>query len=202
MRLLVIMMISLLGTVANSADLTIFDVRKPIAMSDKEHPQKDFYINGGTESGLQTGTVVTVVRRLPLYDSYQSRSAGDLTIPVAKVLIIHVQPGLSVARFHSEIGRNDVPILEENFILIGDRLDLSTATRDKKGAANEGDGIAESPKTASAAPAPAEPEKVVAPEPPPTPTQVQITSQKIEPEKQSPKENSPGTASSEGPAIQ
>lgn len=133
---------------AQAADLTIFDARKPIAMSDKDKPAKDFYINGGNESGLRSGTILTVVRRIPLYDSYQNRSSGDLTVPVAKVIIIHVQPGLSVARFYSEISRLENPILEEPFIMIGDRLDLSTATKEKKDAESAPEPKKEPPATA------------------------------------------------------
>lgn len=73
-----------LSVFATAGELTIFDVRKPIALSDKEAPVKDYYINAGAEAGLQKGMIITVMRKVPLYDNYQSRSAGDLTVPVAK----------------------------------------------------------------------------------------------------------------------
>lgn len=186
-----------------AGDLTIFDVRKPVAMSEKETVQKDFYIDSGSEAGLQKGMVVTVVRRVPLYDTYQSRSAGDLKVEVAKVKIIQVQQGLSVARFVADIPRADIPILEEDYIMIGDRLDMSTATKGKLSAANDdGPGVATAPAPASAAPvAPAKPEKK--PEPvsqiksaPPPPAE--ITSQKVEALAPS----DPGIKPTEGPAIQ
>lgn len=201
-----------------AGELTIFDVRKPVAMSDKEVVQKDFYIDSGSEAGLQKGMIVTVVRKVPLYDTYQSRSAGDLKVEVAKVKIIQVQQGLSVARFAANIPRADIPILEEDYIMIGDRLDMSTATKDKRSASNdEGSGgesgtapasvapaipapAAPTPPPAPAAAAPAQPEKK--PEPvskvEPTPAPAQITSQKIE--ALAPKD--PGITPTEGPAIQ
>lgn len=176
-----------------AAELTIFDVRKPIALSDKEITQKDFYINAGAEAGLQKGMIVTVIRKVPLYDTYQSRSAGDLTVPVAKVKIIQVQQGNSVARFASEINRADVPTLEENFILVGDRLDLSTATHEKKSA-----DASESEEKATAAtekrtPAPAP----LVPELPPPPAQ--ITSKRIDEPANVPKDPALPT---QGPTIQ
>ena len=121
------------------AELTIFDVRKSLPMSDDDKIYRDFYVNGGSEAGLSTGMVITVQRRLPLYDSYQNRSAGDLDLKVAKVKIIHVQRGLAVARLHSEFTRENAPLLEDNFILVGDQLDLATATSDK-GKKAEGEG--------------------------------------------------------------
>jgi hypothetical protein len=153
--------------VTYAGELTVFDVRKPITLSDKEVVQKDFYIDSGSEAGLQKGMIVTVVRKVPLYDTYQSRSAGDLKVEVAKVRIIHVQQGLSVARFVASVPRADIPILEDDFIMIGDRLDMSTATRDKRSAMNdegtEGSGSAPAaapvptPSTAPVAPAAAAP---------------------------------------------
>jgi|GEM_PF-6342112 len=197
-----------------AGELTVFDVRKPVAMSDKEVVQKDFYIDSGSEAGLQKGMIVTVVRKVPLYDTYQSRSAGDLKVEVAKIKIIQVQQGLSVARFAANIPRADIPILEEDYIMIGDRLDMSTATKDKRSASNDEDGgaapasvapaipapAAPTPPPAPAAAAPVEPEKK--PEPvskvEPTPVPAQITSQKIE--ALAPKD--PGITPTEGPAIQ
>jgi hypothetical protein len=120
-------------------DLTIFDVRKNLAMSDTEKVYRDFYINGGSEAGLSAGMIITVERRMPLYDNYQNRSAGDLQLKVAKIKIIHVQKGISVARLHSEFTRENAPLLEDNFIMVGDRLDMNSATseKDSKKAENE-----------------------------------------------------------------
>lgn len=115
------------------ADLTIFDVRKTLPMSDDEKTIRDFYINAGSEAGLAAGQVITVQRRMPLYDSYQNRSAGDLELKVAKIKIIHVQKGLAVARLHSEFTRENAPLLEDPFIMVGDRLDLNSATSDSAG---------------------------------------------------------------------
>lgn len=203
-----------------AGELTIFDVRKPVALSDKETVQKDFYIDSGSEAGLQKGMIVTVIRKVPLYDTYQSRSAGDLKVEVAKIKIIQVQQGLSVARFAANIPRADIPILEEDYIMIGDRLDMSTATKDKRSASNdEGTGSSADGGTAPASVAPAIPAPA-APTPPPAPAAAapsepekkpepvtklepghapaQITSQKIE--ALAPKD--PGLSPTEGPAIQ
>ena len=114
------------------ADLTIFEVRKNLPMSDHDPVYRDFIINGGSESGLTVGMLITVQRRTPLYDSYQNRSAGDLQLKVARVKIIHVQKGLAVARLPSEFTREGTPLLEDNFIMVGDQLDLSSAGSEKK----------------------------------------------------------------------
>lgn len=137
------------------ADLTIFDVRKNLPMSDSEPVYRDFIINGGTESGLSVGMVLTVQRRIPLYDNYQNRSAGDLSVKVAKIKIIHVQKGLAVARLHSEFTRESTPLLEDPYIMVGDLVDLSSATSDKSA-------DSDAPAPAPAAPVSKEPKSAKA----------------------------------------
>lgn len=153
------------------ADLTIFDVRKNLPMSDTDPVYRDFYIDGGSESGLSVGMVLTVQRRMPLYDSYQNRSVGDLMLKVSKIKIIHVQRGLSVARLQSEFTREGSPLLEDPYIMVGDRIDLSSASSDKK--ADNGGG--ESAPTAAAEPTP-----------PPTRTAAQIVVNSVELSSQAP----------------
>lgn len=119
------------------AQLSIFDMRKTLALSDNEKVYRDFYVNGGSEAGLNAGMVVTVYRRQPLYDSYQNRAAGDLHLKVARVKIIHVQKGLAVARLHTEFTRDNSPLLEDNFIMIGDMLDMNTAGPESKPGTDE-----------------------------------------------------------------
>lgn len=122
----------LLYSLNSGADLTIFDVRKTLPMSDRDPVYHDYYINGGTESGLVPGQLITVTRKLPLYDNYLNRSAGDLLLKVAKIKIIHVQHGLAVARLVSEFNRETAPLLEDPFIMVGDLLDMATATSESK----------------------------------------------------------------------
>ncbi len=122
----------LLTAKAFANDITIFDARKSLSLSDSEPSYRDFYVNGGTEAGLKAGMVFSVIRKLPLYDTYENRSPGDLVIRVGKVKIIHAQKNISVARLQSMLSRESLPLLEDNFIMVGDKLDLGSAEGDKK----------------------------------------------------------------------
>jgi len=122
--------VATLISVSAFADLWIFDSRRPIALSEDEHPPRDYYINGGTEQGLKPGLLVTVRRRLTLYDFLENRSPGDLIVPIGKIKSIHVQKGLSVARLHSMAKGPSAVALEQDFLMVGDRLDLGSAEAD------------------------------------------------------------------------
>ncbi len=113
-------------------EVAIFDSRKSIALSKHEKTYKDFYVNAGVESGLRRGVLITVVRSASLYDAYQNKTPGDLTVPVGQIKIIHSQKGLSVGRLHKLFSRSSLPVLEYEYIMVGDCLDLSTITRIKK----------------------------------------------------------------------
>ncbi|MEZ4872411.1 MAG: hypothetical protein R2827_09255 [Bdellovibrionales bacterium] len=112
-------------------DVTVFDVRKTLPLSESERIYQDFYVNGGVEEGLKPGMLVTVTRRLNPYDSYQNKSPGELNVAVGKLKIIHVQKGISVARMHSLYSRNGRPVLEYDYIMVGDQLDLNTLQMDR-----------------------------------------------------------------------
>lgn len=140
--------------------VTIFESRKQLPMSNGEQTQKDFYINAGTGAGLAPGRVVTVVRQVPLYDSYRNRSAGNLSIKVAKIKIIYSQKDLSVARYFAGFSRDKIPVLDDNFIMVGDQLDMNSVESEKS-AANEQS--ADSSRSVSS---------VSAPQPPPQPAPV------------------------------
>lgn len=148
---LVAMILQSLTVWAQSEEITVFDMRKTLALSDNEPTYRDFYLSKGFNVGLKPGMIVTVKRKMPLYDSIHNRSAGDLSVVVARVKIIHCERNLSVARLYADFSREVMPALEDNFIMIGDEVDLATATTESKVKAS---------KAAEASSAPEIPEKL------------------------------------------
>lgn len=112
---------------ASAKEATVFDVRRPLAMENGQETQKDYFINAGSVEGLKKGMLVTVTRRQALYDQYLNKSPGDLVVNVGSLRIIHVQSDMSVARLESLQDRGDTPVVEFEAIMVGDKVDLSTA---------------------------------------------------------------------------
>jgi hypothetical protein len=109
----------------------IFEVKKNLALRDSDKIIKDYLISQGTEAGLQPGTVVTVNRRVSVYDNYQNRTAGDMMIPVGEMQIIFSQKGLAVGRLLSIYDRRNLPSVDYESLMIGDRLDLRSLRKGK-----------------------------------------------------------------------
>lgn len=108
-------------------EIAVFEIRRPLSFENGQDLPKDFYINAGIEVGLKVGMSVAVNRRQTLYDPFQNKSPGDLIIPVGRLRVIHVQDNISVARLEEVTGREALPTLDFDAIMVGDRLDMSTA---------------------------------------------------------------------------
>lgn len=106
----------------------IFDVRKSLPMEPNEPSYHDFYINAGSEVGLKKGQYVPVQRALPIHDPVQNKQQAVLTVPVGKILVIHVERNMAVARLVTELGDDERPTLEYESIMIGDRIDMKGIT--------------------------------------------------------------------------
>lgn len=106
----------------------IFDVRKSLPMEPNEPSYHDFYINAGSEVGLKKGQYVPVQRALPIHDPVQNKQQAVLTVPVGKILVIHVERNMAVARLVTELGDDERPTLDYEAIMIGDRIDMKGIT--------------------------------------------------------------------------
>ncbi|CAN5550065.1 hypothetical protein BH10BDE1_BH10BDE1_32270 [soil metagenome] len=114
--------------VAGDTTPTIFDVRKSLPMEPTEPSFHDFYINAGAEAGFKKGQYLPVQRAIPVHDPVQNKQQALLTVPVGKILVIHVEHGMSVARLVTELTDEERPTLEYESIMIGDRIDMKGIT--------------------------------------------------------------------------
>lgn len=106
----------------------IFDVRRSLPLDPDEPVFHDFYINAGPEAGFRKGVYVSVVRQIPVHDPVQNKQQATLNVTVGRLQIIHVERGIAVGRLHSELGDDERPTLEFEAVMVGDRVDLSSAT--------------------------------------------------------------------------
>lgn len=116
---------------ALASDITVFDVRKSLPLTDTEVVYRDYFISGGSDSGLKVDMIVPVIRRVSVNNSLQKQSSDPLIITVGKLKIIHVQKNLSVGRVYALETAETAPFLEYDAIMSGDFLDIQSATFEK-----------------------------------------------------------------------
>lgn len=131
-RVVLILLLAVLARFSIAEEISVFDMRKTLAMADGDKVYRDFYLSKGFAAGLKPGMILTVKRRQPLYDTVHNRSAGDLNVAVGRIKVIHADKDIAVAREYQEFSRDDMPLLEDDFIMIGDEVDLSSATTESK----------------------------------------------------------------------
>lgn len=128
----------------------IFDVRRNLAMNAKDAITRDYYVNAGTQDGLKAGMVLSVYRRDPIFDAYDD-IRDDLYAPVGQIKLIHVQRTLSIARLVGVSKSSNSPIIDFRAVMIGDRIDLKSATMGEGGGA---EGLENGDSQGAAAPTP------------------------------------------------
>lgn len=124
-----VLMVSLAGTfqkaaAAQSNELQIVEVRRNIPLSDEELPVKDFYLAGADVSSLKKDQLITVDRKMIFKDATGNQTLGELMIPVGQLKVIFVSSQMVVARQHKIFSRNELPMLEQQGLMIGDLVDL------------------------------------------------------------------------------
>jgi hypothetical protein len=113
-------------------ELRIIESRRSIPLTDQEPKYTDYYINAGTANGLKKDLVVKVVRRIPIRNAQGTEEFGSIETPVGEVRIIYADVRTSVAREYKIFDREELPVLENQAIMIGDIIDLSGAFEYKK----------------------------------------------------------------------
>ena len=105
----------------------IFEVERSLPLSDKEPVFTNYYVDAGTEGGLQPGWLVNIYRRKEFYFPNKSGLLAFQTswFPVGEALVIFARKNLSVLRTHKIYsGQKSEFSHSLEALLIHDRLDL------------------------------------------------------------------------------
>ena len=110
----------------NAQDFVVYSVYRQLDMGiPGETPQKDYYLNMGKVNGLHEGSIVEVSRKVSTYDLISQKLYRDMTFPVGKLKVIHVENNSAVARLEKLLPDGAGPILSPNAVLIGDEIEIS-----------------------------------------------------------------------------
>lgn len=106
----------------SAEEAMVYNVYRPIDMGDPggEKPLKDYYISAGTGAGLHVGSMLDVYRRVSTYDLVNSRVHQQMSYPIAKVKVIHVEDQVAIARLDSLVHPEKNPIIQPPSVMVGD----------------------------------------------------------------------------------
>lgn len=104
----------------------IYSVYKGIDLGNpNETVEKDFFVNLGTNQGIEIGTVLEVARKSPSYDLTTEKLYKDLIFPFALIKVIHAEKDASIARLEKLYPANKTPVITPRSVIVGDFVRIS-----------------------------------------------------------------------------
>ena len=110
---------------AFSVEAMVYNISRPVDLGDSaEAPQKDYYVNLGKAQGLVPGSKLEVFRRTSTYDLVAEKLYRDVTLPVARLKVIHVDDGAAVARLEQLAPPSENANVTPKAVMIGDLVKI------------------------------------------------------------------------------
>lgn len=103
---------------------SVFDLKQTVPLNNKQKVFRDYYVNLGSDQGAKAGSILAVYRRQGVVDYYRNTLHEDLLVPVAHMKIIQAGKTMSVARLASITPSKQIPVVEFNSVMMGDRVEL------------------------------------------------------------------------------
>ena len=118
---------TLIPALSQADEHVVYGVHRALDLGNPgESPQKDFYVNLGSDHGLQIGASLDVLRRTSTYDLNTQKLYKDMLYPIGKLRVIHVESNAAIARLDQFLPAEKTPILAPKAIMIGDLVQLAS----------------------------------------------------------------------------
>lgn len=106
-------------------DFVVYSVYKNVDLGNPdEPPQKDFYINMGSNQGVHEGSTIEVLRKIATYDLLTEKLYRDIAFPIAHLKVIHVETTAAIARLDSMLPADKTPAASPRAVMAGDLVRL------------------------------------------------------------------------------
>jgi hypothetical protein len=104
-----------------AADFVVYSVFKPLDLGNAgEAPQKDYYVNMGSSQGLREGSQLDVLRRISTYDLLNEKLYQDVTFPIARLKVLHVENNAAICRLQKVLAADKTPETSNRAVMVGD----------------------------------------------------------------------------------
>ena len=110
-----------LSQAGQPSEFVVYSVYQKLNLGERDEvPQKDYLVNMGSKQGLQEGSILEVMRRAPTYDLISNQLYRDMTFPIARVKVIHVETTAAVTRLEKLLPAEQTPAANPRAIMVGD----------------------------------------------------------------------------------
>lgn len=106
-------------------DYIIYSISQDLPMGlENEIIKKNYYVNIGKQQGLKEGTVLDVIRTISRLDPYETKKRYNYNVNIGKLKVLHTENSSSIARMEEMLKGPDIPYLEIDSFIIGDKVDV------------------------------------------------------------------------------
>lgn len=106
---------------AQAADFVVYSIYQGVDLGDSQNtPKKDYFLNMGSSNGVRPGMVIEVSRRAPTYDSISEKLYQEVTFPIARLKVIHVEQRAAIARLERILPADSTPAISPRAVMVGD----------------------------------------------------------------------------------
>jgi hypothetical protein len=106
---------------ASASDAVVYSVYRGVDLGNPgEAPSKDYYVNLGTQQGVENGSILEVSRKLATYDLMSEKLYKEVVFPIATLKVIHAESGVAIARLDKMITQDQVPSFSPRAVMVGD----------------------------------------------------------------------------------
>jgi hypothetical protein len=107
-------------------DHLIYSVAEDLPMGfDNEVLRKNYYINMGSQQGLQKGTTLNVFRVISKANPYNDKKRVNYSVKVGELEVLHTEDGSAITIMKSIANGSKDPLFDINAFMIGDKVSVA-----------------------------------------------------------------------------
>jgi len=108
-------------------DHLIYSISQEIPMGyDQEAIKKNFYLNIGSNQGVNNGTKLDVFRIISRSNPYENLKRVNYKVKIGELKVVHTDDEAAIAIMTQINLSNDSPLLELEGFMIGDHISVNT----------------------------------------------------------------------------
>ncbi|MBT3583864.1 MAG: hypothetical protein HN509_03075 [Halobacteriovoraceae bacterium] len=106
-----------------SENYVVYSIVQELPMGEEnETVKKNFYVNVGSQQGVEKGTTLNVFRVVSRLDPYKTKQRFNYRVKIGELSVLHSEDNSAIARVSSFLEGENVPLFEIKNIMIGDRV--------------------------------------------------------------------------------
>ena len=121
----IILLFVFTATMSLARDYVVFSIAQDLPMDNEETKiKKNYYINMGSQQGIQKGSLLDVYRVISRLDPYENKKRYNFKVKIGEIKVLHTEENSSIATLNRINISDEDPLFEVENIMIGDHVDV------------------------------------------------------------------------------